>query len=99
MRLAAAEPVAFLGGVFAGILRLDLDEEPLKGWVKSTAQASGLDLSFNPFAVPAAVAPPQAPPQAPPPAEATESMQSARFVTPRVAPPAAPTRRRFDSPS
>lgn len=98
MRLAAAEPVAFLGGVFAGILRLDLDEEPLKGWVKSTAQASGLDLSFNPFAAPAAVAPPQAPP----PAEATESMQSARFVTPRVAPPAAPSppsRRRFNSPS
>jgi len=30
-----AQPVAILGGMFAGILRLDLNEEPLKEWVTS----------------------------------------------------------------
>lgn len=35
------EPVAFLGGIFAGILRLDLNEEPLKEWVTRTVEASG----------------------------------------------------------
>lgn len=36
------EPVAFLGGIFAGILRLDLNEEPLKEWVTRTVEASGI---------------------------------------------------------
>ncbi|BBM97929.1 hypothetical protein MPTK1_1g09530 [Marchantia polymorpha subsp. ruderalis] len=36
------EPVAFLGGVFAGILRLDLNEEPLREWVAKTAEAAGV---------------------------------------------------------
>lgn len=36
------EPVAFLGGMFAGILRLDLNEEPLKEWVRRTAEAAGI---------------------------------------------------------
>lgn len=36
------EPVAFLGGMFAGILRLDLNEEPLKEWVTRTAEAAGI---------------------------------------------------------
>ncbi|MED6200520.1 hypothetical protein PIB30_085943 [Stylosanthes scabra] len=36
------EPVAFLGGVFAGILRLDLNEEPLKEWVSRTVEAAGI---------------------------------------------------------
>ncbi|EEF36898.1 UPF0426 protein At1g28150, chloroplastic isoform X2 [Ricinus communis] len=36
------EPVAFLGGMFAGLLRLDLEEEPLKEWVTRTVEASGI---------------------------------------------------------
>ena len=31
-----------MGGVFAGLLRLDLNEEPLKEWVTRTAEASGI---------------------------------------------------------
>jgi hypothetical protein len=34
--------VAFLGGVFAGLLRLDLNEDPLKEWVTRTVEASGI---------------------------------------------------------
>lgn len=34
--------MAFLGGIFAGILRLDLNEEPLKEWVTRTVEASGV---------------------------------------------------------
>ncbi|KAG0561300.1 hypothetical protein KC19_9G053200 [Ceratodon purpureus] len=41
---AIKEPIAFLGGVFAGLLRLDLNEEPLKDWVAKTAEAAGIDL-------------------------------------------------------
>ncbi|GMI95322.1 hypothetical protein like AT1G28150 [Hibiscus trionum] len=37
---AVKEPVAFMGGMFAGILRLDLNEEPLKEWVARTVEAS-----------------------------------------------------------
>ncbi|KAG4997683.1 hypothetical protein AAZX31_10G164300 [Glycine max] len=39
---ALKEPVAFLGGMFAGILRLDLNEEPLKEWVTRTVEAAGI---------------------------------------------------------
>ncbi|KAJ9553004.1 hypothetical protein OSB04_017049 [Centaurea solstitialis] len=35
------EPVAFMGGMFAGLLRLDLNEDPLKEWVTRTVEASG----------------------------------------------------------
>nr|XP_043608933.1 UPF0426 protein At1g28150, chloroplastic [Erigeron canadensis] len=38
---AFKEPVAFMGGVFAGLLRLDLNEDPLKEWVTRTVEASG----------------------------------------------------------
>jgi hypothetical protein len=38
----AQEPVAFLGGVFAGLLRLDLNEDPLKEWVTRTVEVSGI---------------------------------------------------------
>jgi hypothetical protein len=31
-----------LGGVFAGLLRLDLNEDPLKEWVTRTVEASGI---------------------------------------------------------
>ncbi|CAK9312298.1 unnamed protein product [Citrullus colocynthis] len=39
---ALKEPVAFAGGLFAGLLRLDLNEDPLKEWVKKTAESAGL---------------------------------------------------------
>ncbi|XP_010538164.1 PREDICTED: UPF0426 protein At1g28150, chloroplastic [Tarenaya hassleriana] len=38
---ALKEPVAFVGGMFAGLLRLDLNEDPLKEWVTRTVEASG----------------------------------------------------------
>lgn len=31
-----------MGGVFAGLLRLDLNEDPLKEWVTKTVEASGI---------------------------------------------------------
>ncbi|GLJ08387.1 hypothetical protein SUGI_0087830 [Cryptomeria japonica] len=40
---ALKEPVAFLGGVFAGLLRLDLQEDPLKEWIARTAEAAGIN--------------------------------------------------------
>ncbi|RWV83614.1 hypothetical protein BHE74_00051966 [Ensete ventricosum] len=36
------EPVAFMGGVFAGLLRLDLNEDPLRDWISKTVEASGI---------------------------------------------------------
>ncbi|CAM6040663.1 unnamed protein product [Sphagnum compactum] len=44
------EPIAFFGRVFAGLLRLDLNEEPLREWVAQTSEAAGLDLSESPSA-------------------------------------------------
>lgn len=31
-----------MGGMFAGLLKLDLNEEPLKEWVNKTVEASGI---------------------------------------------------------
>lgn len=31
-----------MGGLFAGLLRLDLNEDPLKEWITRTVEASGL---------------------------------------------------------
>lgn len=31
-----------MGGIFAGLLRLDLKEEPLREWVARTVEASGI---------------------------------------------------------
>ncbi|KAL0356448.1 UNVERIFIED_CONTAM: hypothetical protein Sradi_4091700 [Sesamum radiatum] len=42
LKEALKEPVAFVGGMFAGLLRLDLNEEPLKEWVSRTVEASGM---------------------------------------------------------
>ncbi|KAJ4823956.1 hypothetical protein Tsubulata_016437 [Turnera subulata] len=42
LKEAVKEPVAFLGGIFAGLLRLDLNEDPLKEWVTRTVEASGI---------------------------------------------------------
>ncbi|KAK4285702.1 hypothetical protein QN277_002364 [Acacia crassicarpa] len=39
---AVKEPVAFMGGIFAGILRLDLEEEPLKEWITRTVESAGI---------------------------------------------------------
>ncbi|XP_015897239.2 UPF0426 protein At1g28150, chloroplastic [Ziziphus jujuba] len=39
---ALKEPVAFMGGMFAGLLRLDLNDDPLKEWVSRTVEASGM---------------------------------------------------------
>ena len=40
--LSIQEPVAFAGGMFAGLLRLDVNEDPLKEWVTRTVEASGI---------------------------------------------------------
>ncbi|GIL89430.1 hypothetical protein Vretimale_18915 [Volvox reticuliferus] len=37
LRAAVKEPVAFWGGVFAGIFRLNLDQDPLRTWVERTS--------------------------------------------------------------
>ncbi|KAF8398646.1 hypothetical protein HHK36_014501 [Tetracentron sinense] len=42
LKEALKEPVAFMGGMFAGLLRLDLNEDPLKEWVTRTVEASGI---------------------------------------------------------
>ncbi|XP_022137739.1 UPF0426 protein At1g28150, chloroplastic [Momordica charantia] len=42
LKEALKEPVAFAGGLFAGLLRLDLNEEPLKEWVKRTVESAGI---------------------------------------------------------
>jgi hypothetical protein len=33
---ALQEPIAFWGGVFAGVLRLNVNEDPLKTWIQRT---------------------------------------------------------------
>ena len=40
--VALQEPVAFWGGVFAGFLALDVEEEPLKGWIARTSADAGV---------------------------------------------------------
>ncbi|GAB4856805.1 hypothetical protein Ancab_014723 [Ancistrocladus abbreviatus] len=40
--LLSQEPVAFMGGVFAGILRLDMNDDPLKEWIRRTVEAAGI---------------------------------------------------------
>ncbi|KAH7550593.1 hypothetical protein ACOSQ2_024293 [Xanthoceras sorbifolium] len=42
LKEALKEPIAFAGGMFAGLLRLDLKEDPLKEWVTRTVDASGI---------------------------------------------------------
>ena len=36
------EPVAFFGGVFAGVLKLEVEDEPLKDWIERTAETAGV---------------------------------------------------------
>jgi hypothetical protein len=43
-------PVAFLGGFFSGLLRLNLSEDPIRTWLNSqmgTVISSGTTLSSN----------------------------------------------------
>lgn len=43
-------PVAFLGGFFSGLLRLNLSEDPIRSWLDGqtgTATASGTTSSSN----------------------------------------------------
>lgn len=42
LKEALKEPVAFVGGMFAGLLRLDLNDDPLKDWVTRTVEAAGI---------------------------------------------------------
>ncbi|KAE8099863.1 hypothetical protein FH972_017808 [Carpinus fangiana] len=42
LKEALKEPVAFMGGMFAGLLRLDLKEDPLNEWISRTVEASGI---------------------------------------------------------
>ena len=37
--------MAFFGGMFAGLLRLDASDEPLKEWIDRTAAAAGVSAS------------------------------------------------------
>lgn len=46
------EPVAFFGGFVAGILRLDLNEDPLREWVAKTAEEAGI-IAESPKTAPA----------------------------------------------
>ncbi|KAG9442008.1 hypothetical protein H6P81_017862 [Aristolochia fimbriata] len=39
---ALKEPVAFMSGMVAGFLRLDLSEDPLREWLTRTVEASGI---------------------------------------------------------
>ncbi|KAJ6839405.1 UPF0426 protein, chloroplastic [Iris pallida] len=41
LRDAIKEPLAFVGGMIAGFLKLD-NEEPLKEWIVKTVEASGM---------------------------------------------------------
>ncbi|KAK3246823.1 hypothetical protein CYMTET_43653 [Cymbomonas tetramitiformis] len=52
LREAIKEPVAFFGGMFAGLLKLDLQDEPLREWVENTAKASGVPAEDVEAAVP-----------------------------------------------
>ncbi|KAK9106264.1 hypothetical protein Syun_022275 [Stephania yunnanensis] len=42
LKQALKEPVAFMGGMFAGLLRLDLNEEPLRQWITMAVEAYGI---------------------------------------------------------
>lgn len=40
-----------MGGFFAGVLRLNLEEDPLKEWVTRTVEASGVKAEIDAEAV------------------------------------------------
>jgi hypothetical protein len=42
LRQAIRDPVSFLGGVFAGALKLSLNEDPLRNWIERTSALAGV---------------------------------------------------------
>jgi hypothetical protein len=42
LRLAVKDPVAFTGGMFAGALKLSLNEDPLRSWIERTSALAGV---------------------------------------------------------
>lgn len=56
LRRALREPVAFFGGVFAGMLGLSVDDEPLREWVDRTSEAAGMTRAEEAAAVEEAAA-------------------------------------------
>eukprot|EP00236_Picocystis_salinarum_P003591 CAMPEP_0183825212 /NCGR_PEP_ID=MMETSP0807_2-20130328/1007_1 /TAXON_ID=88271 /ORGANISM="Picocystis salinarum, Strain CCMP1897" /LENGTH=117 /DNA_ID=CAMNT_0026070183 /DNA_START=313 /DNA_END=666 /DNA_ORIENTATION=- len=44
LRKAVKDPVAFFGGVCAGVLQLEVGENPLREWVQRTAKEANVDL-------------------------------------------------------
>ncbi|KAK9816732.1 hypothetical protein WJX72_004326 [[Myrmecia] bisecta] len=42
LRAVVKEPVAFWGGAFAGVLGLDIQEDPLRGWLERTRADAGV---------------------------------------------------------
>ncbi|KAJ9526559.1 hypothetical protein V8C86DRAFT_2460789, partial [Haematococcus lacustris] len=40
LRTAVKEPLAFWGGMFAGALRLNLNDDPLRSWIERTSSSS-----------------------------------------------------------
>lgn len=42
----AQQPIAFLGGLASGILKLNLAEEPVKSWLEKQAGSSGAAIVF-----------------------------------------------------
>ena len=42
LKKAMKEPVAFFGGMFAGMLGLSVNDEPLREWVDKTSEAAGM---------------------------------------------------------
>lgn len=43
------EPVAFLGGVLAGVLGLNLKEDPLRSWLERTSAEAGVSSRLSHF--------------------------------------------------
>ncbi|MDB9525852.1 hypothetical protein PN498_07635 [Oscillatoria sp. CS-180] len=43
----ARQPVAFLGGFVSGVLRLDLDEDPVKSWLNNQNVSVSDDDDFS----------------------------------------------------
>lgn len=44
LRKAVKDPVAFFGGICAGVLQLEVGENPLREWIQRTAKEANVDL-------------------------------------------------------
>lgn len=47
LRELARQPVAFCGGFFSGVFRLDLTEDPVKSWLNKQGAAPVTDPTVN----------------------------------------------------